>query len=545
MKKGNKMDRSLDIVFKDVRVIDGTGSSAFQGDVGIKGEKIACVGRLDKPEAKTVIEGKGLCLAPGFIDVHAHYDNVLFYDPVNFCKLSQGVTTEISGNCGICMAPVAADPFKRKIWKTFLERSTGSKMPENIDHYTSYDKYFQDVEKLNIAINVAYLVGQGAIRTAVMGFENRPATDSELECMKALVRDAMRNGAVGMSTGLIFPPGVFTPFTEIVELCKVVREYGGIYTTHMRNEADYVINSLKESMEVARQADIPVQISHFKIYGRRNWGSSPEALAVIDQANKEGLHISLDMYPYTAGNTPFNFIIPPRYSQEGTGKMVEILKDKKNWPAIEEEMLHPKEGWDSYLLNAGYEGILIMSATATKDAVGKTIAQYAKEKKIEPVEAIFNILIENEGQGVAAWFMIGEEDIRNIMRSPLTMFGTDGVPVPEGAITHPRIIGTFPRILGRYVREQGVLSLEEGVRKMTSLPAKTFGLNTKGLIQEGYDADLVLFDAGEIIDCSDFSDCYAKNKGIRLVMVNGRMAIEENKFTGHYAGRLLKMKKKA
>ncbi len=538
------MSTSFDVVFKNVRVIDGTGGQPFTADVGIQGEKISHVGGLKNPEAKTVLSGDGLCLAPGFIDVHAHYDNVLFYDPVNFCKLSQGVTTEISGNCGICMAPVASDPIKRKIWKTFLERSTGSKMPDHIDNYTSYDKYFQDIEKLKIAINVAYLVGQGAIRTAVMGFENRPATDSELECMKTLVRDAMSNGAVGMSTGLIFPPGVFTPFEEIVELCKVVHEYGGIYTTHMRNEADYVIKSLKESIEVARQADIPVQISHFKIYGKRNWGSSPEALALIDQANKEGLHVSLDMYPYTAGNTPFNFIIPPRYSQEGTGKMVEILKDKKHWRAIEEEMLHPKEGWDSYLLNAGYEGILIMSAPATKDAVGKTIVQYAKEKNIEPIEAIFDILVENGGQGVAAWFMIGEEDIRNIMRLPLTMFGTDGVPVPEGDITHPRIIGTFPRILGRYVREQRVLSLEEGIRKMTSLPAKTFGLKTKGLIKEGYDADLVLFDAGEIIDCADFSDCYAKNRGIRLVMVNGRTVIEENTFTGQHAGRLIRSQKK-
>ncbi len=535
------MDRNLDIVFKDVSVIDGTGSSAFKGDVGIKGGKIACVGGLNKPEAKTVIDGRGLHLTPGFIDVHAHYDNVLFYDPVNFCKLSQGVTTEISGNCGICMAPVASDPAKRKIWKTFLERSTGSKMPDHIDNYTSYDKYFQDIEKLNIAINVAYLVGQGAIRTAVMGFENRPAKDSELECMKALVRDAMRNGALGMSTGLIFPPGVFTPFEEIVELCKVVREYGGIYTTHMRNEADFVIQSLKESIAVAKQAGIPVQISHFKIYGRRNWGSSPEAMAVIDQANQEGLRISMDMYPYTAGNTPFNFIIPPRYSQDGTGKMVETLKDKKNWPAIEDEMLHPQDGWDSYLLNAGYDGIMIMSAPATKDAVGKTIAQYANEKSMKPSEAVFDVLVKNEGQGVAAWFMIGEEDIANIMRSPLTMFGTDGVPVPEGAITHPRIIGTFPRILGRYVRNQGVLSLAEGIRKMTSLPAKTFGLKTKGLIHEGYDADLVLFNPDEIIDCADFSDCYAPNIGIRLVMVNGQIAIEANKFTGQYAGRLLRL----
>ncbi len=535
------MDANLDILLENIRVIDGSGRGAFKSDVGVKGDKITYVGCSEKLEAKTRISGEGLSLAPGFIDVHAHYDNVIFYDPVNFCKLSQGVTTEISGNCGISMAPVSIHPPHRTLWKTFLERATGSKMPDNIEEYTSYDKYFKDVEKLSIAINVAYLVGQGAVRTAVMGFENRPATSAELDHMKGLVRDAMSCGALGLSTGLIFPPGIFTPQYELVALCRVVREYGGVYTTHMRNEAQYVMDSLKESIELAKQADIPVQISHFKINGKPNWGLSSKALELIEKAIQEGVNISVDMYPYTAGSTPLNFAIPPRYSEEGTAKMIEILSDKRNWPAIEEEMLNPKDGWDSYLLNCGYEGIIIMSAPATPDAVGKTILQYAKDKGIKPIEAIFDIMVKNEGQGVAAWFMIGEEDLQNIMKSPYTMFGTDGVPVPEGATTHPRIIGSFPRVLGQYVREKGVLHLEEAVSRMTSLPAKKFGLKTKGLIREGGDADLILFDADKIRDRADFSNCFAQNQGIKLVVVNGQIVISENSFIGNYAGRLLRI----
>ncbi len=532
----------FDTLIRNVKIIDGSGNAAFLGHVAIKDGKIAFVGKDGEHEANRYIDGGDLCLAPGFIDAHAHFDvPVLMGDHVNFCKLSQGVTTEISGNCGIGLAPVS--PKYLELWKTFLVRSTGSEVPGILPELTSYDVYFKKLDQLNLAFNAAYHMGQGTIRTAVMGFENRKATAKEMEMMKEHIRNGMENGMIGLSTALIFAPGSFTPFEELVELCKVVASYGGIYATHIRNEANHVLAAIEEAIEIGRQSGVSVQISHFKACGKCNWGMSSKMLAAVEKAKKEGVEVFVDMYPYTSGNTPLNFIIPPRYMQQGVDKMVEILQDKKRRPEVAEEMLHPQGDWDSYLLNCGYEGVLIMGASKTPDAIGKTILQYAQEKDIDPMDAIFDILIENNGAGVAAWFYISEDDLQNNMRAPYVMFGTDGVPVPEGATTHPRIIGTFPRILGRYVRELGVLSLEEAVRKMTSLPAKRFGLKNKGLIKEGYDADLVLFRAESINESATYTDCFAKNQGIEKVIVKGQVVIENNQFTGKYPGRVIRVNK--
>lgn len=529
----------IDTIISNAKIVDGTGQAVFKGSVGIKDGKIAFVGDSNGFEANMQVNGDGLWLAPGFIDSHAHFDApVLAGDGTNFYKLSQGVTTEISGNCGIALAPVS-DKYLQ-LWKTFLERSTGCKVTDKLSEFTSYDAYFNSLERVDLAFNAAYHMGQGAIRASVMGFENRKASHDEMEMMKELIRNGMKNGMIGLSTGLIFPPGSFTPFEELVELCKVVASCGGMYITHIRNEANHIQDSIKEAIEIGRRSGVSVHISHLKVCGKFNWGLSSEVLATIEQANKEGIEVYADMYPYTAGNTPFNFIIPPRFMQNGAEKMVELLKDRSIRKDIAEEMLHPKEDWDSYLQSCGYEGILIMAAEKVPGAVGKTIQQYADENNLEPMDAIFDILVENDGAGVAAWFYICEDDMRNIMKSPYVMFGTDSVPVPEGAKTHPRIIGTFPRILGRYVRENAILNLEEAIRKMTSLPAKRFGLKGKGLIKEGYDADLVLFQNEEIRDHADYLDCYAKNQGIKSVLVNGQVVMEDNGFTGKYPGKLLR-----
>jgi N-acyl-D-amino-acid deacylase len=536
------MSEKLDMIIKNVNVIDGTGSPAFQSNVGIQENKIVSIDRVvEGPEAPKTIEGDGFYLAPGFIDSHAHYDiAVLTDDRINYCKLSQGITTEISGNCGISLAPVSEKYYR--LWRTFLEKSTGSTVPDYLSEFKSYDRYFNKLDELGFAINMAYLVGQSAIRTAVLGFENRKATNREIEIMKSFVGDAMENGALGLSTGLFCSPGIFTPFEELIELCKVVKNYEGIYTSHIRS--GYVLDAIKEAIAIGRQTGIPVHISHIKVSGKSNWGLSSEIVKIIEEANNEGLDVTADLYPYTTASSLLNFIIPSHYMQNGTEKMVELLKNKEKRKEIAEEMLHPKNGKNTLILECGYEGILIMVAPKTPEAVGKTIKQYAREKNIEPIDAIFDILVENQGAGVAAWFTMCEKDMQIFLKSPYVMFCTDGVPVPTGSGTHPRIMGSYPRILGKYVREKGIIKLEEAVRKMTSMPAQRFGFKNKGLIKEGFDADLVLFQPEKIIDCADFINCYANNLGIKYVIVNGQIVIDDNKFMDNYPGKLIRADRK-
>lgn len=532
------MSKKIDMIINNVNVIDGTGNPALKSNVGIQGNKIVYIGGvIEGLEAEIKIEGEGLCLAPGFIDPHAHYDiTVMTDDRINYCKLSQGITTEISGNCGISLAPVSEKYYQ--LWRTFLEKATGSSVPDCLSEFKSYDIYFKKLDELKFAINMAYLIGQSAIRTAVLGFENRKATNQEIEIMKGFVRDAMENGAIGLSTGLFCSPGIFTPIEELIELCKVVKSYGGIYTSHIRS--GYVLDAIKEAIEIGRQTGIPVQISHIKVSGKSDWGLSSEIIKIIEEANKEGIDVTADLYPYTAASSSLNFIIPPHYMQEGTEVMIEFLKNKDKRREIAEEMLNPKNGKSTLVLDCGYEGIMVLVAPKTPEAEGKTIRQYAEEKDIEPIDAIFDILVENEGAGVAAWFTMCEEDLENFIKSPYVMFCTDGVPVPSSASTHPRIIGSYPRILGRYVREKGILPLEETIRKMTSMPAQKFGLKNKGLIKEGYDADLVLFQPEKIRDYADFKNCYANNLGIKHVIVNGQIVIDNNKFMDNYNGKLIR-----
>ncbi|MDR2157214.1 MAG: D-aminoacylase [Clostridiales Family XIII bacterium] len=527
---------SLDMLIRNANIWDGSGAPAYRGHVGVRDGKIEFAGaNFPDARAQVTIEGAGLHLAPGFIDVHAHYDiPVMEGDRVNFWKLSQGITAEVSGNCGISLAPVSARHLG--LWRDFLKNSSLYPLPAELSEFTSYAAYFGKLERIKIPIRMAYLIGHSAVRAAVMGFENRNASAGELNAMKDLVREGMEAGAFGLSSGLFCAPGIFAPTDELVELCKIVQEYGGVYATHTRSSG--AVESNGEAIEIGKQTGVSVQISHLKVSKSSREGLAYEILRMIGEANNEGIDVTADIYPYTSGCSALNFIIPPYYMQEGVAKMVEYLQNKEMRAKIALEIQDPENH------NCGYDETLIVAAPKTPQAVGKTVEEYAKIEGVEPSDALFDILVENGGEGLAAWLTMREEDVEIFLRSPYVMFGTDGEAVPDGYGTHPRTLGAFPKILGRYVREKGVISCSEAIRKMTSLPAQKFGLKNKGLIRAGYDADLVLFDAESIADHADFQNCRAHNEGIEAVVVGGRIVVSDNQYSGCTPGGLLRSGKR-
>ncbi len=534
-------------LIKNGTIIDGISDEAFEGNILIEDGKILQIIPADtteQQEKSTItneIDASGLIVAPGFIDAHAHDDFFPLTNPSLFYKLEQGVTTSVSGNCGNSLFPI-----NDAIAESY--RSMGADMP-GIDQLIAFVKNFTDFEhfrdvmnsKSAIGTNLVFLMGHGTIRMNVMGYENRKPTDGELEQMKKIIEISMQQGAFGMSTGLIYPPGVYSTIKELIELCKVVKKYNGIYATHMRGESDTVIESVKEAIEIGRQSGVRVQISHHKIAGKDNWGKSKITLKLMEDANAEGIDVKFDVYPYLAGNTSLSQIIPPAYYAGGTEAFVNRLKDKANWPKIHAEIDHPTGPWENFVKMSGYEGLLITQAAKTPEVIGKTILAYADELKKDPLETAIELLIENNGFCGMAPRYGSEEDLIRILQHPLGMISTDGSLDDEGTTPHPRAIGTYPKILGHYVRETGTLPLVGTIKKMTSVPAKRFRIHNKGMIKEGYDADLVLFDLATITNNNSFTASLTKNTGLQYVLVNGEIVVKENKYTGKLTGSILKM----
>ncbi|MHA1673073.1 MAG: N-acyl-D-amino-acid deacylase family protein, partial [Promethearchaeota archaeon] len=397
--------------------------------------------------------------------------------------------------------------------------------------------------KSALGANLVFLMGHGIIRMHVMGVENRVPTDSEMEQMKNLVDISMQQGAFGISTGLIYPPGVYSSTEELIELSKVVKKYDGIYATHMRGESDTVIESVKEAIEIGRKSGVRVQISHHKIAGKSNWGKSKITLKLIEDANAEGIDVKFDAYPYLAGNTGLSQIIPPQYYAGGNDAFVNRLKNKENWPKIRAEIENPTVNWENFVKMSGYEGMLIVQAPKSPSVIGKTVLEYAQGLKKDPLEAAIELLIENNGGCAIAPKYGSEEDLIRIMQHPLGMVSTDGSLDGENASAgaHPRAIGTYPKMLGHYVRETGLLPLVGTIKKMTSVPARQFRISNKGAIKEGYDADLALFDPNTISDNNSYTAPFKKNSGLHYVLVNGKVVVENNVFNGKLHGSILKM----
>lgn len=526
----------LDILIKNVSIIDGTGRPAFKGNVGVLGDKIVNV--LGNEEAKEIIDGSNSFISPGFIDAHSHGDLILGDECARLCKTSQGITTEIGGQCGLSAAPIK--PENLKLVQGQL--SVGAvKFPEDMVNWTSYKRYLEYADSVPKTANIKSYVGHSTLRIAVMGFDNRQPTEEEMNKMKMLLKEAMENGAAGFSTGLIYTPCCYATTDEIVELAKVIRPYGGIYASHMRNESYDSVKAVEETIEIGRRAGVPVFISHHKILGKSNWGLQKETLAIIQKAIDEGIQVTCDQYPYPRNMTHLNACVPPWHFNEGVEKMSELFKNPEMREKIRKEMEDPNSKYDNYYLNAGgWKGVFVSSCPNTPGVVGKTIAEYSKELNKDPFETFFDIMVENKGIGSAVYSSMCDEDVFEIARFPHTVIGSDGLTREMGEKGHPRAYGTCPRAICYYHKENNIMTLEEVIRKMTSMSAERLGLKTKGIIKEGYDADLVIFNYEKLQDRATYTSSNELTDGIEYVIVNGGIVYKDKKLTGVHTGRVLR-----
>ncbi len=530
----------LDLVIRNGHVVDGAGNPWFKADVGIQGERIVRIGRLSRDKALRVLDASGSIVSPGFIDMHSHSDLFLLINPKAESKIRQGVTTEVVGNCG-----ESAAPLNKSMREEMIETSPFVKEARLKLDWSTMTEYLRRLDRQGIAVNVAPLVGHGNVRVCAMGFANRAPTDSEIERMKKTLAKAMNEGAFGMSTGLIYPPGCYAKTEELIELSKVVAKCRGIYTSHIRGESENLLESLKEAVTIGERAGLPVEISHHKAAGRANWGKVEQSLRIIEEARIGGVDVTCDVYPYTAGSYGLSAMLPPWVCEGGTEKLLERLRDPKIRGRLRKEMKTGFPDWPSQLKAAGWDATIIAHCRNHPEFEGKSVAQITKPKKIDPFDFTFDLLIEEKASVSVVRFAMCEEDVHTVLKHPVSMIGSDSSAVaPYGVLgkgkPHPRAYGTFPRVLGKYMREEKVLTLEAAVRKMTSLPAQKLGLRDRGLIRPRMYADIVIFDPQKILDKASYAEPHQYPEGIKYVIVNGKIAIEGNEHTGALAGKALR-----
>jgi N-acyl-D-amino-acid deacylase len=532
--KGCSTGKDFDLVIKDGFVYDGLGRPGRTADLGLNGGLVGEVGAIPARRGRVVLEAKGLAVAPGFIDLHDHTDAQLLVKPEADSSIRQGVTTLISGQCGSSPAPIA-DEVREEEAK-LLREAYGVELT-----WRDLPGFFARLEEKGIGINYATLVGHGAVRGAAMGFNDRAPKPEELEKMKDLVEEAMRGGALGLSSGLEYTPGSFAQPEELIELCKIVAKYGGVYATHMRDEGDRLIESLEESIAVARASGAGLQISHFKTAYPQNWAKIDAAIAKVEEAKASGVDIFCDRYPYIAGSTSLSFNFPLWVRQGTTDEFLARLKN----PA-EDAKLRACLGEREKKLGS-WDKIVISSVLSEKNRVfeGKNILEGAAEAGKKPYEFMRDLIIEERDNVEMVIFMMSEDNLRRLLAHPLVGIGADGsVRAPEGVLgkgkPHPRVYGTFPRALGKYARDEKIIPMEEMIMKMTSRAAAKFGLAGRGSIQPGHQADLVLFDPATIIDRATWKEPHQFPTGIVHVFVNGEAVIRDGAPTGRLPGKILR-----
>jgi len=532
--RGCAAGKDFDLVVKDGLVFDGSGAPAAAADIGIAGGLIAAVGKIPASRGRAVIEARGLAVSPGFIDVHNHTDMDLLANPKAESAVHQGITTLISGNCGSSPFPIADAIFEEE--KADAKAIFGIELT-----WRDLGGFFARLEESGTAVNYGTLIGHGAVRGAAMGFEARPPKPEEMDRMIALLGAGLKEGALGLSSGLEYTPGSFARPDELVALCRPVARAGGVYATHMRDEGDRLIESLDETIDVAKASGVSVQIAHFKVAYPRNWGKIDAAISKIEEAKAAGVDIFCDRYPYIAGATSLDFNFP-LWAREGT--TADFLARLKN-PALAAKLkasLAEREtklgSWDKVVItdvvtekNKKYEGRNILEAAAQ---AGKPAFEFMRD-----------LLIEEDDRVGMVIFMMKEENLRRILAHPLVGIGTDGNAVaPYGVLgrgkPHPRYYGTFPRVLGKYVREERLVPLAEMIKKMTSLPAAKFGLAKRGVLKPGSFADLVVFDPDKVIDKATWTDPHQYPAGIEYVLVNGAVVIDKGTHTGKLPGAVLR-----
>lgn len=529
----------LDILIKNVNIIDGTKAPAYIGNVGVKDEKIVLGENLNiDEESSLIIDGTGLCITPGFIDAHSHGDGVYGTDYGSECKINQGITTEITGQCGSAMFPVIEEhesEFKKLLTLICAE------FPENYKTFTSLEKYGEYVDNCGLRLNAKQLIGHGSLRISVMGYQNRKCTADELNLMKAAVREAMQHGALGISSGLIYSPSCFADTEELIELCKIVAEYGGIYATHMRNESKYVIESVKEALYIGKEAGVPVFISHHKVQGRPYWGYIKETLRLVHEAIENGQKVTIDQYPYLASMTSMNAIIPPWYFGDNLDGLTEKLKDPLIREKIKTDILDPTSNFENQYINCGgFENIIISSMAATPEYNGMSIADAAAKAGKDQFEMVFDMLVANGCVGSCIYFSMCDEDLCTIFKDENTVVGTDGIYTFRGQKTHPRSWNAFPHAICHFQKEKQLVSIEEMIYKITLLPATRVMIDNKGAIKDGWDADLVIMDYEKLQDLSDYKNAEQPAEGIHYVIVNGQVVYHDKKMTENHPGKLIR-----
>lgn len=529
-----------DILIQNAVIVDGTGSVPFLGDVAVKNGKVCSFGSLKGEKAHKIVDAKGRYLTPGFIDIHRHADLKVFSEDFGRAELFQGITTCISGNCGMSAAPCAAG--EEKTLYGYLEPCLGK--PVNNKTFVTFKEYVKQVEQLALPMNFGNYVGSGTVRIAVKGFNPSPMSFCEMETAKALVREAMEAGAFGLSMGIMYSPECNYSKEEMVEIAQVVGRQGGILVTHIRGEGDSMPNSVAEVIEIAEKAEIPLHISHLKAAGRNNWDSGVyRAFEMIEAVRSKGQDVTCDAYPYEAGSTMLITLIPPEFLTGGMENALEYLKTDTGRSKLRCELLRKHKNWDNLVLSLGWDKVVISSVNSEENQqfVGCSIAEIATKINCDEVDAVCNLLISEKGKVGMVIFSMSPDDVREVIKRPYSIIISDSI-YPASGSPHPRLYGAFPRVLTKYVREEKILTIEEAVRKMSSMPAKRLRIDKRGQIKEGYHADLLLFHLSEIADNATYENPVQLSSGIYSAFVGGEVVLQNNQIVVIGNGSFLKRK---
>lgn len=510
----------------------GDDKAAFQrADIAVEGDRIKAVGDLSSIKADRIIDAKGLYISPGFIDTHAHSEFTLLADGRAQGKISQGITTEINGNCGLSAAPLYGQALERREDEC---NSLGIK-----ERWHTFDEYFDILSRRGIALNFATLAGHNNLKASVTGYSDKDPSKAEMNKMTVLLKDAIASGAKGLSTGLIYPPGCYSEKREIVELAKTASDCNGIYTTHMRDEGDKLLDAIDEVLDIAKEAKIHAHISHLKTSGEKNWNKLKEVYEKIEKAHQDGISVTCDRYPYTASSTDLDALLPS-WVYEG-GREDELRRIKNERERLKQEIS------GAFPEDSCWESVRISSVNSERDKwmEGRSLLYISRSLEKTPIEALFYILTEVDLNAGAIFFFMSDDNLKSILQRPYNMIGSDSSARSFDGVTsagkpHPRGFGSFPRVLNKYVKEEKVLTLSEALYKMTVLPAEIFRLKERGRIKEGYFADMVIFDLDKVADLADFDDPFKKAEGIHHVFVNGEPVILDKEFTEALPGRILR-----
>ncbi len=529
----------FDLVITNGHIVDGTGSPWYSGDIGIRDGRIAAIGNLSGAARKRTVDAKGKVVAPGFIDMLGQSEMTILVDPRLPSKIYQGITTEITGE------GESAAPLNDAIIEA--DRAGYEHYKINPD-WRTFRQYFSRLEKQGMGINLASYVGATEVRRMVLGDADVQPTSEQLEKMKALVRDAMRDGAVGVSTSLEYAPAPYAKTGEIIALASEASKFGGIYATHMRNESDSVLEAIDEAVRIGREAHIPVEIWHFKVAGKANWGHMPESVARVNQARAEGVDVAADTYAYTAWFNSMSAFVPAWAHDGGDAKLIERLKDPATRARIRKDLETPSKDWDNEWLEISSPQdvmVAVVENPALKQFQGKRLSEVAKTLNKDPMDTLFDLLIEDKAFTECAVFGMSEPDVALALQQPWVSVDNDSSGTsPEGILgeehPHPRGYGTFPRILRKYVREEKRLTLEEAIRKFSALAAQRMRLADRGVLKQGMWADVVVFDPETVHDVATFDDPNRLSEGMEYVLVNGVPVIEEGKMTGTLPGKVLR-----